>query len=119
MADAEIFGAESDTAVPTVPMEFAVEVRLMVPVPLTLSPPENVPAFVIAPAEVKDIVDVFATVPTAPWRLREPVVAARLMVVPVMLTPAPLFKLPFATMLNTLPAPELEVTVVVALESVR
>ncbi len=51
--------------------------------------------------------------------MREPVVAARLMVEPVMLTPAPLFKLPFATMLNTLPAPELEVTVVVALESVR
>ncbi len=114
-----MFGAESETAVPTVPMELAVEVRLMVPVPLTLSPPENVAALVIAPAEVRDIVDVLATVPTAPWRLSEPVVAARLMLVPVMLTPAPLLKLPLATMLNVLPAPELEVTVVVALESVR
>lgn len=91
----------------------------MVPAAFTLRPPEKLPALLIAPAELKLMTLVPATVPTAPCKLRDPVVAPRLILVPVMVTAGLLIRLPFATMLNTLPAPELPVTVVLAFESVR
>lgn len=106
------------TGVPDTPTEPAVEVKLMVPVPLTFKPPEKVPALLMLPAEVRLMLLVLATVPTAPASPNDPVVAVSDMVVPVILTPAPEFRLPAPVTLNTLPAPELLVTVVVpAIES--
>lgn len=104
---AERFGADSVTGVANAPTEPAVDVRLIVPVaPLTLNPPEKLPALLKLPAEVSEIEFVVA-VPTAPARVKEPALAVRLISVPVIETPAPVLRLPAALTLNVAPAPEL------------
>lgn len=77
-----------------------------------------VAAFVVTFAELIDAFELSETVfvvavPTLPARPSEPPVAVRLIIVPVIGAPANEFKLPAATRLNVLPAPDAEVTVVV------
>lgn len=105
--------AASVTEVPDVPIEPAVEVRLTVPVPLTLSPPEKLPALVMLPADVKLMLLVPPTVPTAPCKPNEPAVAVKLIFVPVTFIAGAEFKLPALTRLKLLPAPELPAMLVV------
>ncbi len=83
-----------------------------------------VAALVMTFAELIEALDVRLTVsvaaePTVPASPSEPAVAVRVIVVPEIVVPPAAFKLPAAIKLNTLPAPELPVTVVVpATESV-
>lgn len=90
------------------------DVRLTVPVA----------ALVKTFAELIEALEVRLTVlvvpePTVPASPSEPAVAVSVIVEPDIVVPAAAFKLPAATKLNTLPAPESLVTVVVpATESV-
>ena len=92
-------------------MEPAVDVRFIVPVPLTFSP-EKLPV-VMLPDDRRLIELVAAAVPTAPPRESVPVVAVSSIVVPPMVTPLEEFKLPWAVTLKSLPAPELLLIVLV------
>lgn len=99
------------TGVPDTPTEPAVEVRLTVPVPLSVKPPAKLPALLMLPADVKEI-ELVVALPTAPARPSEPPVAVRAMLVPVIA--AEEFKLFVAVKLNVPPAPDALLTVVVA-----
>ena len=111
---AEKLGALMTTGVPEIPIEPLVEVRLTVPVA----------ALVVTLALLMDALDCKVTVavevvPTVPERPRDPFVAVRSMVVPVIEVPLEELRLPAADRLKTLPAPELLVIVEVpAVESV-
>ena len=102
------------TGAPDNPIEPDVDVRLTVPVA----------ALVLTFAELIEALEVRLTVfvvpdPTVPDRPSEPAVAVSVIVVPEIVVPTPALRLPAAVKLNTLPAPELPVTVVVpATESV-
>ena len=115
LALAEKFGELIVTGAPERPTDPVVEVRLTVPVA----------AFVVTFAELIEAFEVSETVlvvavPTVPANPSAPPVAVNDIVEPEISVAAPEFKLFAAMMLNTLPAPELPVTVVVpALLSVR
>ncbi len=96
------------TGLPNAPIEPAVEVKLTVPVA------ELVVTFaeLIEALEVNETVLV-AAVPTVPANPSEPLVAVKLMVLPVIAVAADEFKLPAAVRSNMPPAPEFAVTVVV------
>ncbi len=84
---------------------------MTVPVPFTFNPPEKLPALLMLPDEIKEIELVFATVPTGEPRASDPPVAVNAMFVPVMA--ADELKLLLAVKLNTAPAPDALLTVVV------
>lgn len=108
MAFAEKFGELSTTGAPESPTEPVVEVKLTVPVA----------ALVVTVAELIDALEVKLTVlvvavPTVPDNPRAPPVAVSVIVLPVIAVPTDEFRLFAAMRLNTLLAPELDVTVVV------
>ncbi len=110
-------GADSAIGAASAPTEPAVDVRLIAPVAaLTLSPPDTLPVLML-PDDDRVIESVPAVVPTAPCSPREPVVDVSEIVGAVMVAPAPVLKLPLATTLNVLPAPELLLMLLVALLS--
>lgn len=108
MAFAETLGAAKVTGVPETPTEPAVDVRLTVPVPLSVNPPEKLPALLRLPAEVREI-ELVDALPTAPASANEPPVAVRLMLLPVVFEAALELKFVAATTLKVppVPAPEL------------